>query len=335
MLKLFKPSTYSFLPWFYTPEVHGHPPAVLLHLTHEPPQPDDEEEQQQSNTNSSIEGLGTESNPFIVYRNKEDASDIGNKKHKLRKLRFVCMSDTHNQIHKLIIPHGDVFLHCGDAVKHRTSARDLITFNTFVGTLPHKHKIFISGNHCTCIDPNHPERTQQILSNLVYLQDSSVDIDGVKIYGSPWRPKRGYVYRAEAFGYDASRIQIDKWSHLPSDVDILMTHGPPYSIRDFNPSSGKRVGCPGLLEEIITRVKPSISIFGHMHDCHGASLYRSADNENLMQFYQDKHKNTATTAVATTSTYTTNDETEILFLNAAMVGGHHLLRNPIVFDFYY
>jgi predicted phosphohydrolase len=256
------------------PRVHDHPAAVVHHLTNTPYNEVKEETVfVDSNLN---QGSGTENDPFIVYR---DSSLIG--KENLKHLRFVCVSDTHNEIDKIHIPSGDVFIHCGDAVNHRTSSRDIVEFNDFVGKLPHKYKLFISGNHCVCLNPKRPDRSQKILSNMIYLQDQLIDIKGVRIYGSPWRPKRGCFYRAEAFGYDAKDIRADKWSNIPDDIDILLTHGPPYSIRDYNSSTKEPLGCPGLLDEIVTRVRPRIHLFGHMHECRGASLYKSEDNRIL------------------------------------------------------
>ena len=79
------------------------------------------------------------------------------------------------------------------------------------GTLPHKHKVVIAGNHDTSFDLDlikHKRKSWQwqltkenyedrlalygvdsvhgLLTNCVYLQDSLIEIDGVKIYGSPW-----------------------------------------------------------------------------------------------------------------------------------------------------
>ncbi len=226
------------------------------------------------------------------------------------------MSDTHNKIDKIHIPNGDVFIHCGDAVHHLTSYRDIRRFNEFVGQLPHKYKLFVSGNHCVCLDPDRPDRSQQLLSNMTYIQDQLIQIEGIRIYGSPWRPKRGCAYRAEAFGYDPKLIQEDIWSYIPEDIDFLLTHGPPYSIRDYHPLTDERIGCPYLLDEIVTRVRPRIHLFGHMHTCRGASLYKSQDNQILEG---DKMK---------------SESNDILFVNLAIHQGR-TLGEAVVIDYYY
>jgi Icc-related predicted phosphoesterase len=185
-----------------------------------------------------------------------------------------------------------------------------------VGKLPHKYKVFISGNHCVCLNPDRPDLSQKLLSNMTYLQDQLIDIEGIRIYGSPWRPKRGWIYPAEAFGYDPQRLREDKWSNIPEDIDILLTHGPPYSIRDFHPLTEERIGCPDLLEEVVTRVRPRIHLFGHMHTCRGASLYKSEHNQNLES---DK---------SITRSH------DILFVNLAIHQGK-TLGEAVVIDYYY
>jgi Icc-related predicted phosphoesterase len=284
--------------------VRYHPTAVVHHLTYVSHNENKEE-------TFSSNGCGTEDSPFIVYRD----SHLNEMKN-LKRLRFVCMSDTHNEIDKIHIPHGDVFIHCGDAVKHRTSARDIRRFNHFVGQLPHKYKLFVSGNHCVCLDPKRPDQSQELLGNMTYIQDQLIDIEGVRIYGSPWRPKRGCFYRAEAFGYDSEHIRDDKWSNIPEDIDFLLTHGPAYSIRDYHPSSKERLGCPDLLDEIVTRARPRIHLFGHMHSCRGASLYKSDDNRILEG---DRFK---------------EGSNDILFVNLAIHQGK-TLGEPVVIDYYY
>ena len=49
------------------------------------------------------------------------------------------------------IPDGDVFLHTGDFTYKKSKGlnqmEQVIQFNDWLGTLPHKHKIVIAGNH--------------------------------------------------------------------------------------------------------------------------------------------------------------------------------------------
>ena len=92
------------------------------------------------------------------------------------------------------------------------------------------------------------------LTSCIYLEDSSVEIQGLKIYGSPYQPPTT----------EGSQECLDKWNHIPSDTDILVTHGPPLGFGDKT-NSGNRAGCVDLLHTVKQRVKPKYHIFGHIH----------------------------------------------------------------------
>ena len=59
-----------------------------------------------------------------------------------------------------------------------------------------------------------------------------------------------------------------KWDAIPSDTDILITHGPPLGIFDKN-INGFECGCGDLLQAVKERVRPRLHIFGHIHEGYG------------------------------------------------------------------
>lgn len=71
------------------------------------------------------------------------------------KARIVCISDTHSMTSHMAkgVPDGDVLIHAGDFTRcgHMSEVRQ---FNKWLGTLPHKHKIVIAGNHEISFDPD-------------------------------------------------------------------------------------------------------------------------------------------------------------------------------------
>lgn len=284
---------------WYVPIVDDHPRVKLHHLSNIPP-PDHHQSFSSLDLQlRNVYGYGTEESPLKVFRNRS----LRDEEMVERKMRLICVSDTHNKIHRLTIPDGDLFIHCGDAVNHWTSDRDLIRFNEFVGRLPHRYKIFVSGNHCITLNPNDRQRSERILSNMIYLQDELINVEGLLIYGTPWRPRRGCLYRSEGFGYDVQRIREEKWSLIPSSIDILLTHCPPYSIRDYSHLYGDRLGCAHLLDEILQRIHPRLHLFGHIHDSFGISLFK-------------------------------DEQQDILFANVAMKS-HRRMNQPIVIDYFY
>ena len=105
------------------------------------------------------------------------------------------------------------------------------------------------------------------LKNCIYLEDQSLQIFGYKIYGSPWQTPHLWA----AFQRNSDTLK-QIWSKIPDDVDILMTHGPPYKQLDKT-RKGVDTGCPHLLKEVLTRVKPILHCFGHIHESYGASSY--------------------------------------------------------------
>ena len=61
-------------------------------------------------------------------------------------------------------------------------SKEIKKFNNFLGTLNHEYKIIIAGNHDFMFERD-PPRAQSMLTNCIYLQDASIEINGIKIYG--------------------------------------------------------------------------------------------------------------------------------------------------------
>ncbi|POM71313.1 Calcineurin-like phosphoesterase [Phytophthora palmivora] len=199
-------------------------------------------------------------------------------------LRVVCISDTHAKHRNLkTIPHGDVLLHCGDFT-NRGTHEEIRDFNDWLGTLPHAHKVVIAGNHDVCMDAveyeqhwnkafrhkeyNDPRASRALLTNCTYLENRSVVVEGLKIYGSPMTPP--IPGRVGAFNVDRGFADQQHWAKVPADVDVLVTHGPPHGILDST-FTGLHVGSETLLKETMSRIRPSFHVFGHIHEAYGAT----------------------------------------------------------------
>lgn len=175
-------------------------------------------------------------------------------------MRIVCLSDTHNQ--EIETPDGDILIHAGDATVHGTH-EEILEFNRWFAALPHKRKIFVAGNHDWLFETN-PVMARALLDkSIVYLQDRAIEIAGLKFYGSPWQP-RFYDW---AFNLNRGREIAEKWEMIPSGVDILITHGPPYGILDRT-AYGDNAGCEELMKKV-AELRPKAHIFGHIHEGYG------------------------------------------------------------------
>lgn len=176
-------------------------------------------------------------------------------------MRIVAISDTHMLHDKLVVPDGNVLIHAGD-LTNKGSLDDVRRFNDFLGKWSHPHKIVIAGNHDFCFQRWRAD-AEALLTNAVYLQDKSIEIDGIHFYGSPWQP----WFYDWAFNLRRGAEIREKWDLIPIDTDVLITHGPPFGIGDQN-IQGQYVGCRELLEAV-ERVHPKLHIFGHIHEGYG------------------------------------------------------------------
>ena len=181
-------------------------------------------------------------------------------------MNITFISDSHGKHNRMTddLSGGDMIIHAGD-VSNRGLKSEIEDFLFWFSNLPYKHKIFIAGNHDFGFeDIRHSYEDGIVIPNgVTYLQDDSVTIDGIKIYGSPWQP----WFHDWAFNLYRGEALAEKWNQIPDDVDILVTHGPPFGIFDKT-MRGLNVGCEDLLKRV-NDIKPKIHVFGHIHEGYG------------------------------------------------------------------
>jgi Icc-related predicted phosphoesterase len=194
-------------------------------------------------------------------------------------MRITLISDTHTR-HGLIdpkvdLPGGDLLLHAGDLMNSGYNKNDIKDFCHWYNSLEHyDQKIFIAGNHDRVFE-DFPEDAREIYSsykNITYLQDERLDLwdaddQQTVIYGTPWQP----WFYDWAFNLPKGGPGLmSKWEAIPSDTDILITHGPPQEILDVSgpPYNEPLLGC-ALLRERVDEIKPKIHVFGHIHGSYG------------------------------------------------------------------
>ena len=113
------------------------------------------------------------------------------------------------------------------------------------------------------------------IDNLHYLEDSGVEIEGIKFWGSPVTPP----FFNWAFMKEPDAIK-KHWGAIPDDTDYLITHGPAHTILDYVGRNGQGgVGCPHLLDAI-ERVNPKYHVFGHIHDMYGTKIVNETTHIN-------------------------------------------------------
>lgn len=178
-------------------------------------------------------------------------------------MKIVFLSDTHGKHKEIELPIGDMIIHSGD-ISGKGRVSEVEEFLVWFASLDYKYKIFIAGNHDFYFENKSQSSIQEFMPDGVYyLCDSGVEIEGIRIYGSPITP---FFYNW-AFnrhrGDDIKRY----WDIIPNSTDILITHGPAYGILDCT-EGGDNAGCEELLLAI-KRTKPKYHLFGHIHEGYG------------------------------------------------------------------
>lgn len=195
--------------------------------------------------------------------------------------KIVCVSDIHG--HLIDIPECDILLISGDICP--TCDHSILFQQEWLNTnfinwrrqQPAKHVIFCAGNHDFVFERTslgfrpHPIKANQTW--LCYLQDDCIECCGLKIYGSPWQKP----FFSWAFNMPEEEM-ARKWALMPDNVDIIISHGPPYGYGDYVPNTytangtmlpqGEYTGSRSLLKRI-DEVQPKLVCYGHIHCGHG------------------------------------------------------------------
>jgi predicted phosphodiesterase len=198
-------------------------------------------------------------------------------------MRITLISDTHTKHNYLNgdLPGGDLLIHAGDIMNSGYRPTDITDFcKWFDGLEQYDHKVFIAGNHDRMFE-NLPEKAIEIVNSykwIDYLQDDWIivgdadahdaNVKTAKIYGSPWQPE----FYNWAFNLPKGGKELEaKWAAIPTDTDILITHGPVQGHLDASgpPYNEPNLGCSLLRHHIDTVSRPKIHVCGHIHGGYG------------------------------------------------------------------
>ena len=186
-------------------------------------------------------------------------------------VRICCISDTHDKLDQIKSPDADILLHAGDFSMMGTEDQ-IKKFNNDCGEIKHQFKhgiVFIAGNHDWMFQKDN-KKARSLITNAIYLEDSSIEIEGLKIYGAPWQP----TFYNWAFNLDRGVPIKEKWDLIPDNIDILITHGPAYGIQDivgpniYN-TIPKHVGCEELRNRVDQLQNLKLHVSGHLHLSYG------------------------------------------------------------------
>ena len=167
-------------------------------------------------------------------------------------MKILHISDTHGCHHRMRdLPEADMIVHSGDFTMNG-SPQETIDFLKWFSGLDYPDKIFIAGNHDSCL---YKASIDGLAGDVHYLCNSGLELHGIKFYGVPMFIEDCVTER-----------QKDNYAKIPVDTDILITHAPPCGILDFD--SGVNYGSNELFSRIAV-VRPHLHLLVHIHSGHG------------------------------------------------------------------
>jgi len=197
-------------------------------------------------------------------------------------MKICIISDTHNK-HKRLgrLPDADMIIHCGDFTSMGHS-HEIVDFMKWYSMLPYKHKLIIAGNHDWLFERSRLLALEKVPENVIYLEDSGIEIEGLNFYGIPVQPP----YNNWAFNRPEEKL-IEHWKAIPDNTDVLITHGPPNSIFDFSVYDRIHTGSPSLYFEVVDRIRPKLHCFGHIHSGYGIKVIENTTFINASNLDED------------------------------------------------
>lgn len=190
---------------------------------------------------------------------KEEYLDIGNRRnnHKNKTYRIsmnvvinghniYAFADTHGFHRTLQVPEdADIVICAGDAVEDDLKGGEYDDFIEWFAGLKAKWKIFVPGNHELSFELDKAEEIEKKMTDkgIIVLQNAVYDCGGV-VVGS----------------ISGNAMIADE--DIPTDIDVLVTHCPPYGVLD------EGLGSPEILN-FMMKSKPKYHLFGHIHATEG------------------------------------------------------------------
>lgn len=211
--------------------------------------------------------------------------------------KIVATSDLHGRLPE--IPECDILLLGGDLCpdhpigkKARYSLPDngaewqsnwlRDEFKPWLDAVPAKRKVAIWGNHDFV---GQTGLWLDIEFGWDLLEDDTVEIDGIRIHGTPWVPG----LPRWAFYQDDRALKMRAES-IP-DCDILLSHGPPYGHLDFvAPQFGSQHVGDTHLNWRLHQGGIGVMVCGHIHEQYGSVAHHSGtvicNVSHVNEFYE-------------------------------------------------
>ncbi len=181
-------------------------------------------------------------------------------------IKLLHLSDTHGQHHSFTEAinqqKADMIVFSGDFSNYSLPAETEVFLNWF-RSLEVPHKILIAGNHDETFTEVSDVNKQYDLTDITYLENSGIEIMGLKIYGTP----------AVEMEFPGAFCYLEEeakpfWEAIPLETNLLITHQPPKDILDQGKNQ-KSLGSVELLNKVNQLPNLKANLFGHIHESCG------------------------------------------------------------------
>lgn len=212
-------------------------------------------------------------------------------------MKIQCISDTHGSYFVDKVEECDILLMAGDISPvqgdHSYAAQRAWFMHDFVNNHlielqeKAKHIVFVGGNHDTYLydvnmsDGNSDRINEQLPDNVHYLCDEQVEIDGIKIYGTPWCVLPSWARKGPpVWNFARSNEELaDIYAKIPDGMDFVLSHSPAYGycdaitdlsvmrhVKDVFGDQPEHLGSKALKVKMFNMQKPpKYLISGHIH----------------------------------------------------------------------
>lgn len=198
-------------------------------------------------------------------------------------MKILHISDTHgmhNQFPEEKFKGIDMVIHSGDCSNSSNLMNSMVEISDFLEWFQKvdvKYKIFVAGNHDTAIARKRIDHADMLLRDIIYLENESIEIEGLKIWGSPITPTFG------DWSFMKARDKTHEvWKTIPDDTDIIVVHGPPKGVRDLSYDRQNNLEFCGdlALMKRVMAIKPKLVLFGHIHNC------KDIENQGISRYHR-------------------------------------------------
>lgn len=184
--------------------------------------------------------------------------------------KIVCISDMHGTLPK--IEKCDILIIAGDIcpADDHSILRQLKfingPFKDWLDEVPAINIVATFGNHDFIGEQNLISPLLRDDLRWTLLIDKAAEIQGLKFWGSPWQ-LWFYDWAFNAPKYQSEEFLEKKYSLIPDDTDVIISHRPPKEYGDQT-MQNDNVGSVSLLKRI-DAIAPKLVVCGHIHFARG------------------------------------------------------------------